>query len=160
MNINQTLQAPVHSLYSKPETALATISHEFTQETDKTDNDSVAKKDTSNIWMNLSEKYDVTNMTFDQLKEISTALHEAGEISLFEHAMLTFDFNRASNSIKQDIPDAPQTFTMYATEANQFNERNWIEEFQQRADKASKHGNLMGHQSHLNIVSILQKLAR
>lgn len=31
MNINQTLQAPVHSLYSKPETAHTKISHEFTK---------------------------------------------------------------------------------------------------------------------------------
>ncbi len=159
MNIKQTIKAPVHSLYPKPETAQTKISHEFTKEIDKVANEFGTNKDTSNIWMSLSEKYDVTNMTFDQLKEISTALHEADEISLFEHAMLTFDFDRASNSIKQDIPNVPQTFTMYATEANEFNERNWIDEFQERANRASKHGNLIGHQSHLNVVSILQKLA-
>ncbi|GGB58513.1 hypothetical protein GCM10011409_39970 [Lentibacillus populi] len=61
------------------------------------------EKDTSNIWEELSKKYDVTNATFDELKEISMSLYEYGEISFKGHAILTFDFDRGAESLKEEI---------------------------------------------------------
>lgn len=53
----------------------------------------------SNIWEELSSKYDVRKATFEEVKEISKALYEAGEISTQEHLFLTFDYGKATNDL-------------------------------------------------------------
>lgn len=118
----------------------------------------VGKNNASNVWEDLSNKYDVKNATFDDIVDIANSLYEAGEISLKEVALMTFDYERATNDLKQRFGGASSDFSMFVTEANENGKRNWIEEFKERANKQFGFGNLIGHSNNLNIYNILQKL--
>lgn len=115
--------------------------------------------DSSTVYKGLSSKYDVRNATFEEIVEISNALHAAGEISLQEHGVLTFDFGRATEYLKRNAPGyvSPQ-FDMYETSVNSNGQRDWITEFEARASSHFKYGNLVGYQTNSKIHLIMQKL--
>lgn len=160
MNINHITSMPSHAFSARSAIRNTETEDPFSKEVEKTQNTSVMEKNMSNIWEELSEKYDVTNATFDELNEISIALYEAGEISLKEHAILIFDFDRGTESLKREISGVSPNFTMHATQAEDSGKRNWIEEFQARAVRTLGYGNLIGHHTNLNLVGILQRLER
>src|SRR5690554_5373818 len=88
----------------------------------------------SNIWRELSNKYDVRNATFEEITEVSKALYDAGEISLKEVAILSFDYEKATRDLihdatQQGIQISPN-FSMYETKANEYGQRDWIKEFE------------------------------
>ncbi|AUJ27015.1 MULTISPECIES: hypothetical protein [Virgibacillus] len=158
MNISQMNAITAHTLPANTNIKNTETEDHFSKDMKQTQETSSAKKDTPNIWRELSEKYDITNASFEDLNAISTALYEAGQISLREHAGFTFDFNRATESLKQQATGISPHFTMYATQANEWGNRNWIEEFQARADRAFQYGNIIGHHTNNNLTAILQKL--
>lgn len=117
-------------------------------------------------WMNrfmtiLQMSYDVRNMTFEQLKEVAQKLYEAGAITVKEVMTMTFDYGRATQSIKQaaNRKTAPN-FTMYETSADTSGRRDWIAEFEARAAKDRQYGNFIGNANKTKIISILQLLER
>lgn len=72
-----------------------------------------------------SQQFNFRYAIFDEIKTISKALYDAGEISLKEVAVLTFDFERATNYLKQNSPvSIPDSFKMYKTTANSKGERD------------------------------------
>lgn len=117
-----------------------------------------------NVWDELSQMYDVRNATFDEIKEIANTLYKEGAISLKEVVLLTFDYGRATDYMKQaarqtSLPVATN-FSMYETNADEFGRRDWIAEFSAQAKKQFKLGNLVGHSSRLKIVNLLEQLER
>ncbi|MCK1999637.1 hypothetical protein MPH47_20835 [Psychrobacillus psychrodurans] len=127
-----------------------------------TENEQIAKilqANSSNTWEELSGKYDVRNATFEEIVEISNTLYEAGEISFKEHGVLTFDYGRATNHLKQILAGRTSAgFDMHATSANSDGKRDWIAEYEARASKDFKIGNLIGYQSKMNVLTLLQRL--
>ena len=121
---------------------------------------------TSNVYEELTKKYNVRNATFDEIVQIANALYEAGEISGKEVSMMTFDSERAKRDLihnaghilrangMQISPD----FSLYETSANEFGQRDWIAEFEARASKSFKYGDLISYQNNTKIVSVLQKI--
>lgn len=109
----------------------------------------------------ISNKYDVRNATFDEIVEMSNELYEAGEISFKEHVVLTFDFGRATNNLKQNAPGyITSSFDMYETSSNSNGQRDWIAEFGARASKDFMFGNLIGHQHNMKVIDILERFSR
>ncbi len=122
-------------------------------------------KDSSALYKELSAKYDVRNATFDEIVEISTALHKAGEISTIDHVILTFDFGRATEDLRRDLNRldpgrVSPTFSMHETPTNGNGKRDWISEFKARAESSFNFGNLSGSQGHTRISNILERLER
>ena len=123
--------------------------------------ENVEQKNSSDFYKELADKYDVRNATFGDIVEISNALYEVGEISLKEHAVLTFDFDRATNNLKRHAAGyIPVDFNMHETSANSNGQRDWISEFGARATKDFKYGNLIGYQSNTKVFEILERLSR
>lgn len=90
--------------YTKNTTSKTDINTTNTFSISSTENEQIAKirqANSSNTWDELSGKYDVRKATFEEIKEISKALYEAGEISTREHLSLTFDYERATNYLKK-----------------------------------------------------------
>jgi len=117
------------------------------------------QKDSSTVYEELSGKYDIRNATFGEVTEIADALYNAGEITLGELAALTFDYDKATNNIKQHARmPVSADFSMYKTSANSSGQRDWIAEIGARASTNFKHGNLVGYQINSKIHAILQKL--
>ncbi|MFF5996017.1 hypothetical protein AAGS61_14885 [Lysinibacillus sp. KU-BSD001] len=113
------------------------------------------------IYEELSSKYDVRNATFEQIVDISHALYEAGELSFLEVSILTFDYGRATESIKVAAKGSvSSSFDMYETKANAMGQRDWIAEFEARATKDLQYGHLIGHSHKKKILHILQQLDR
>ncbi|SOC06558.1 hypothetical protein SAMN05880501_104309 [Ureibacillus xyleni] len=120
----------------------------------------------SDIYGELSKNYNVRNATFDEIVQIANALYEAGEISGKEVALMTFDFDRAKRDlihnaghiIRENGIQISSDFSLYETSANELGQRDWIAEFEARASKSFKYGDLISYQNNNKIVSILQKL--
>lgn len=126
---------------------------------DETPNLKLTQSQREAVWKEISNKYDVRKATFEEVTEISRKLYEAGEITGLEHAIITFDFERATNSLKQYAPGyVPNSFTMYQTAANSNGERDWIAEFEARASKDFQYGQLAAYQTKSKILSVLRKL--
>lgn len=122
----------------------------------------ISQNNSLNIWEELSRKYDIRNATYDEVKDISLSLYNAREISLKEHSILTFDFDRASkdiirNSSNLGIQVSPN-FSMYETVANGNGERDWIAEYEARVETDYKFGNLIGYQNKQKVLNILSRL--
>lgn len=113
--------------------------------------DSVEKiKDNSTgIWSELKDKYDIRNATFDELSNISSQLYKAGEISLLDHAIITFNPSKSKLAVKPNIN---------ATQGTQDGRRDWIVEFQSRAYRELKNNNLQGYIQNKRISGILSRL--
>jgi hypothetical protein len=139
--------------------SITTNTFSISQSTENVKEVKIQQANSSNIWEELSSKYDDRKATFGEITEISKALYAAGEISLKEHAILTFDFERATNNLKQNAPiPISAHFDMYQTSSNGNGERDWIAEFEARAKQDSKYGNLIGHQNKMKILAVLQRL--
>ena len=129
----------------------------LTSSTDKLETNEVDES----VYDDIANKYDVRNMTFEQLKEVAQKLYEAGAITVKEVMTMTFDYGRATQSIKQaaNRKTAPN-FTMYETSADTSGRRDWIAEFEARAAKDRQYGNFIGNANKTKIISILQLLER
>lgn len=110
---------------------------------------------TSNVWSELSEKYNVRNATFDDIKEISSRLYEAGEISFRDHSILTFDYDRAVNYLKAHFHGKT---TIDVSTNNQNKAKDWIAEFENRTQKSRQFGDLISYQGNMNVLNILHQL--
>ncbi|OMP67239.1 hypothetical protein [Domibacillus epiphyticus] len=111
------------------------------------------------LYHSLATKYDVRNATFEEITDVANSLYKAGEISLREVAVLTFDYERAAQSIRKNANGSVSSnFSMYETAANENGKRDWIAEFELRAAKDFKYGNLVGHSNKMKILSVLQRL--
>ncbi|NLE00642.1 MAG: hypothetical protein GX640_12290 [Fibrobacter sp.] len=102
----------------------------------------------SNIWNELSEKYDVCNASFEQLCELSCTLFRAGEISLIEHAIITF---YPVNSIQRSEYNSPDSSSSGI---------NWISVFKARLTKELVSGNTAGYRNTGTIIKIIEQLKR
>ncbi|NLY75809.1 MAG: hypothetical protein GX075_10965 [Firmicutes bacterium] len=100
------------------------------------------------IWRTLAAKYDIRHATADELREISTALYHAGQISLFNHAILTFDPAK-SPMLNLDINLTP---------ADRDGRRDWIAEYEARLKRDLKQNNLQAALQHHKIIEILKRL--
>lgn len=119
------------------------------------------QKDSSTLYKELSGRYDVRNSTFGEIVEMSGALYGAGKISLSEHAALTFDYDRATDNIKRHASGyISGDFNLHETFANSDGQRDWIAEFEARASKNFKFGNLLGYESDKRVLDILNRLSR
>lgn len=115
------------------------------------------------IYNYLKEKYDIRNATFEEIQEIAQQLYSAGVITGKEHFSLIFDYDRATQHIKEIAKryvEVSPDFSMTATKTGAFGRRDWIAEFEGRAAKQRKLGNLIGSESNIKIARILRLLER
>ena len=119
-------------------------------------------KVSSDIWKELGSEYDVREATFDEICKISNKLYEAGEITLREHAILTFDYDRATKDIigiaRNLGREVSPSYSMYATESNGNGERDWIAEYEARIKQDFKQNNMIGYHNNKKILDILNEL--
>lgn len=108
-------------------------------------------KDSTDIWVELASKYNIKNATFEELSNLSTELYKAGEISLFEHGLMTLRDPSKSSLFK---------FTNNLTAADKYGRRDWVVEFQARMERDQKINNDLGYKNNLRAFEILSRLAR
>ncbi len=122
------------------------------------DNSGTASKDTSkDIWAELGNKYDIRHATFDELCEISNKLYSAGQISLGDHAIMTFDWKRAADDLRKDHPDVVADLSLVPADSE--GRRDWISEFDARAKRAFSQGNNVGYIHNQKLADILRKIS-
>lgn len=113
------------------------------------------------IYSDLKYKYDIRSATFEEVKVIAQELYGAGAITGKEVATLTFDYERATQYIKQAASGITSSnFTMYETNADTSGRRDWIAEFGARAAKDRQYGNFIGNENKSKIINILKLLER
>lgn len=169
MNISPVTSTQSNVWYSRntnPTSDSLESSIRFSKPEGKTQELKLSINDSSKVWEELSSKYDVRNATFDDIVDIADSLYQSGEISLKSVGSLTFNYGKASQDIKQ-FAKSSQTavsvspdFSLYETKANVSGQRDWIEEFETRANNNFSHGNLLGYDNNMKILNILRKLER
>ena len=103
----------------------------------------------STIWNELSQKYDVRNAAIEEIGDISMKLYDAKQISLSDHAILSFDPGKSPQQIKG---------TIFLTPANS-RKRDWIAEYRARAEQALKLGDTQSYSQYKHIGEILERLS-
>ena len=103
--------------------------------------------DSSAVWDELSQKYDIRNATSDEFSDIASQLYEAGQISASEYSSMTFDPSKSP--VKKNI---------FLTPTNQDGKRDWIAEFEKRAELQLRFGDKLGYSNSNNIIEILKRL--
>lgn len=117
------------------------------------------RKDTENVQKELSElsKYDIRNASFDEIKKIAFILLKAGQITTTEHGSMTFDLCHLARDLKEAGIPISGSPTLWLTSANANGKRDWITEWEARAEMSKKMG-LIGYEGHQNIVNVLKKI--
>jgi hypothetical protein len=98
------------------------------------------------IWQKIASKYDVRSITTEETANLSQELYDAGEISLLDHAILSFDPDH-------NIPYG----TGFLTQADSTGHRDLILEYEARIDMNNKMGN---SQSLVNNERVLEYIER
>ncbi|PKM76696.1 MAG: hypothetical protein CVU90_10965 [Firmicutes bacterium HGW-Firmicutes-15] len=119
--------------------------------------DKVSKGDESvSIWEELGKKYDVRNATFDEICDISTKLYSAGQISLGDHLMLTFDWKRAADELRKTYPETVADLNLTPADGN--GRRDWIAEFEARTVRDFHADNTKGYIQNQKLTQILGRI--
>lgn len=105
----------------------------------------------TDIWNELSSKYNIRSASFDELCEISSKLYQSGQITLLDHMLLTFDPTKLYQQIKSNITPA-----IY----NGKTKTDWVAEYEARSEYDLKMGNMMGNKNNKNILNILIHLQK
>ncbi|ADL08772.1 hypothetical protein [Thermosediminibacter oceani] len=103
----------------------------------------------SNIWEELAKEYDIRNASFEELHDIAFKLYDTGEISFFDLGVLIFDPSKSPQKVRPNI---------FLTKANPDGKRDWIAEYEARANMDLKIGNMLGYKSNRRILDILRRL--
>lgn len=110
----------------------------------------------NDVWEVLKEKYDIRHCTFKDLCDISNSLYSAGEISLRDHLMITFDWKKAAEGLSERYPGARTDLNW--TPADGEGNREWIAEFKARASFNMKMGHMDGYVRDTKLAQILSRL--
>lgn len=148
MKITGTVQqAPVASTTGdRPTDGAWNFAAKFNQSIRENGSNQAKRED---IWGDVTEQYNVRNITFEELSEVAHKLYEAGEISFKEVALLTFNPARhPTNPIKN----------YFITKADNQGRRDWIAEYEARLDRNIKLGNTLGATRTRELLGILQRL--
>ncbi|SDU07512.1 hypothetical protein [Desulfobacula phenolica] len=100
------------------------------------------------IWQKTASKYDVRNITTDETAELSQKLYDAGEISLLDHAILSFD------------PSHLHYGTTFLTQADSTGHRDLISEYETRINMNKKMGDRQSLMNNEQILEYLNRLDR
>ncbi len=106
----------------------------------------------------MSTEYNVRNASFNEISTVSKKLYQSGDISLAEHAILTFDYERATNDMIRiangsSIYVSPN-FSMYATEVKENGKRDWIAEYEARVNRNFKYNHTLGYHNNKKMLNI------
>jgi len=111
------------------------------------------------IWDELSKKYDIDNMSFNDLETLSNKLYEAKQISLCELGDLTIIPKLIARAQAEQGYTANPLLTSNNTTINWEKEKiNWLKEFEAQAEQQKQFGNMSGYSINKKLVNILGKL--
>ncbi|PRX23115.1 hypothetical protein BX659_1277 [Orenia metallireducens] len=121
----------------------------------KTDN-RVANPD---IWDELSKEYDITNMSFDDLKVVCNKLLDAKQISPKKFGQLIiYPEMMEIAQAKQGYKVKP-FLTSTKNEGNWKEEKiNWLEEFEAEAEQQKQFGCMSGYDSYKKNIDVFKKI--
>lgn len=103
----------------------------------------------SDVWEKLSEKFNIGNASFNDIKYVSSELYKAGQISLLDHGILTFDPSESPQRIKPNI---------FLTQSDSNARMDWIAEYEARANRDLNIGNTTGYLNNKRILNILKQI--
>ncbi|MBW2605428.1 MAG: hypothetical protein JRE28_14140 [Deltaproteobacteria bacterium] len=98
------------------------------------------------IWCKMASTYDVRSMTIEETAHLSQELYDAGEISLSDHAILSFD------------PSLIPYGTGFLTPADSAGHRNLISEYEARIDMNKKMGDSKSRVHNERVLEYLERL--
>jgi hypothetical protein len=102
---------------------------------------------TDSLWRRLGREYDLRDISIQETAQLSQQLYDGGEISLLDHAILSFDPNC--------LPWGGDTFL---SEANNAGNHDLIAEFSARIELNRKMGDEKSLANNERVFDILQRL--
>ncbi len=99
------------------------------------------------LWHKLGREYDLRDISLQGTAQLSQELYDAGEISLLDHAILSFDPNR--------LPLVGDTFL---SEANSAGNHDLIADFSARIELNRQMGDEKSMANNERVLDVLQRL--
>lgn len=103
----------------------------------------------ADIWRSLGSGIDVHSATLDQLSLVSQGLYDNGQISLLDHATLSFD------PAKGALGESADT---YVTQTDGSGKRDWVAEFEARLTEHMEAGDSASAAVDQRVLGILHRL--
>ncbi|MBZ0258358.1 hypothetical protein K8I31_19985 [bacterium] len=100
----------------------------------------------SAVWEQISEQYDVRDMSLNDMQKMSQSLYDQGAIGLFDHAIMSFDQSRINEELGLDPPQ------------NDHLKKDWIELFEKDVDTQKENGNQQNVENLERILGYLHKI--
>lgn len=160
MNVSSTsFYRSAFYLTAKTQTESNEQDFSFIEEYSNAQKKLIKPNNSNNVLEEIPSNHNVRNATFEEISEISLKLYEAGEISLLDHSILSFDWERAADYFRQNLKVHVKS-DLNLTPTNIEGRRDWIAEFEARMNRDFKHNNLLGYENNKKIYNILKKLDR
>jgi hypothetical protein len=138
MEINSIVSSGLSSISCDKTRSLAAKSSSGIPETNRMESESV--------WRKTASKYDVRNITAGETEKLSQELYDAGEISLLDHAILSFDPSRSPYG------------TGFQTPADGTGRRDLVSEYEARVNMDRKMGDSRNLVNDERVLGYLERL--
>ncbi len=106
----------------------------------------------ADIWRSLATGIDVHSATLDQLSLVSQGLYDYGQISLLDHATLSFD------PAKGALGESADTYLTGQDGADGSGKRDWVAEFEARLTEHMEAGDSASAAVDQRVLGILHRL--
>jgi len=107
----------------------------------------------SSAWREAGQNYDVCNMNLAEMEKMTTQLYEAGSISLFDKAVLTFDPTQVPVNGQQLGEDS-----IRLTKGDAQGRRDWIKEFELQKARAESLGETRNAAVDARMLEVLRRV--
>lgn len=138
MEINNTVSLRMSSI-ARTQTKYITEQPPF-------NNSETSPMESESVWRKMASKYDVRSIATEETANLSQELYDAGEISLLDHAILSFD------------PDRIPHGTGFLTQGDGAGHRDLILEYEARIDLDKKMGNSQNLANNKRVLEYLKRL--
>ncbi len=115
-------------------------------------------KEDPKVWKQLARQYDITHASFAEVKTVARKLYDAKQISFSDFAALTF--NPQEGPQWKSMTKGIKNPRWWLTEADSSGKRNWVAEWEARAEQQRKLGNPSGAKKDEYLAQILRGLLK
>ncbi|TDX51615.1 hypothetical protein [Orenia marismortui] len=111
------------------------------------------------IWKELSQEYDITNLSFNNFEKVCNKLLDAKQISLLEHGILTGIPKIVAKEQKYLKYKVNPLLTSNNQTINWEEKKlNWIEELNTKAEQQKKFGNISGYNNYKKFTTLFKNI--
>lgn len=158
MSITTVQNDILNKVYQLQDANKSAISNKTEKTAGNSITDDYSRSDEMEKWSQIAQKYDVTNISENEICKMGKELYDSGLISLKEMAILTISKTRLLRDIQEMTGKTGGSISGY-TNTDPDKKLNYIDVFKKMEDYREKYDpNAPGIELNRNIISMLEKM--